>query len=222
MRVIKGSSAWKPAYTLANAGITKHVDDRDGGDHGDDHKHRIAHGGADARAHVAVEFEIIEQAQKDFIKPAGQFADTHHADVEQAEHFGMAPHGGREFAPGIERLAQVLDHLAERFVDGRILQAVQAAHDGHAGLEQRIELAAEQLHVDLLDLFFGQARPQPLAFYALGFLPRRDFHRRHAGIEQLVGHTVAVRPFQHALQQFAPGITGFVSEERHVSSYSSS
>ena len=48
----------------------------------------------------------------------------------------------------------------QRLVLGGLLQALQRAHDRHAGLEQRVHLAAEQQNVDMPDLLLAQALEQ--------------------------------------------------------------
>jgi hypothetical protein len=218
MRVISGSSAWKLLKTFSNCGNHEHVHDDHRRDHRDDDERRIAQRRLHALAHVAVEFEVVEQAQEDFFQAAGHLAHAHHRQVERREHVRVAAHRHRQFAAGVERFAQVADHAREALVDGRLLQAGQAAHDRHAGFQQRVDLAAEQLDVERRDLLSVRrshrplrARPTPgvAALRVVG----ADLERRDAGAEQLVGHGAAVGAFQHALHQFAARVAALVSEK---------
>ncbi len=200
---------------LGKGGNHEQVDDRHRRHHRHHHEDRIAQRALHALAHFALELEMIEQAQEDFIEASGHFPHPHHAVVKAGKRLRMAAHRGRQFAAGIERLAQVLEDADKSLVDGRFLQPGQAAHDRHAGLEQRMQLAAEQLDVDRPHLFLGQ--PLPPSGLAVGrrLFGQQDFHRRGAGVEQLIGDRAAVGAFEHALQQFAAGIAGFVGKERH-------
>jgi hypothetical protein len=138
----------------------EHVHDDHRRRHRDDHEGRIAQRGLDPLAHVAVELEVVEQAQEHFFQAAGHLAHAHHRQVE-----GENTSGWRRIAADSSRPESSDSRkslmTAERFVDRRFLQAGQAAHDRHAGLEQRVQLAAEQLHVHRRDLLLGQRAHQP-------------------------------------------------------------
>jgi hypothetical protein len=116
------------------------------------------------------------------------------------------------------RLAQILDHAPECGADGRLLQARQPAHHGHAGFNQGVHLAAEQLYVDRRDFLFAELLP-------CGEFPtygrhragsRGNLDRRHARAEQLVGDRTRIGAFEHALHQFAAAVAALVRKERHV------
>ena len=162
----------------------------------------------------------MEQAQEHFVQPAGELADADHRDVEGVEHAGLARHRGRQLDAALQAFAHVADHSAHG-LGGRLLQPRQRTRDRDAGLQQRMQLAAEQQQVVVLDL--GPAAPVELdrrrALRGVG--GGGDGQRRHAAADQLVGHRRGVGAIGDALQQLAAHVAGGVGEAGHGCGYGS-
>src|SRR5690606_22282374 len=72
-----------------------------------------------------------------------------------------------------------------RRILGRVAQAPQRLHDGHPGLEQRVELAAEQDQVEQADRVAAQPAAQGAADVARGGAGREDVDGERPAAERV-------------------------------------
>ncbi len=118
----------KPLENLGKGRNDEEVDDHDGHRHGNHHKHRVAQRRLHLFAHETLEFQVLEQAQENFIKQAGRLAHPHHGDVEGGKHLGMAGQGHRQFTAGLQAFA----HVADRPPSLPDWWPIPASHSGRA------------------------------------------------------------------------------------------
>ena len=157
---------------------------------------------------------MVEKAHEYLFEQAGHFADLDHRQIERRKNTRVTRQAGRQLPPAFQTFAQILNYRPHRRVDRRLLQTAQRTHDRHAGLEQGVDLPAEQHDVDMRNPGFeqGDFDAGSLAGWRFGLA---NFDRNQPLPEQNVGHRARVGAFGHALDQLPARITPFVREAWH-------
>ena len=120
--------------------------------HGDKHDdHRVGHGGLHLALDLLGFLHEPGQTFKHRAEHAARLAGLHHVHIKAVEHLGVLQEAVGEIATGADALDERLDNFLELRVFLLAGERLQTAHDGHAGVDERGQLAGEHREAGLVD-----------------------------------------------------------------------
>ena len=120
----------------------QHDEDEDADGEGDD-RDRVDHGALDLAFEGFGPLLELGQTLEDHFQGPARLAGLDHVDVEPVEGLGRLGHGLGERGPALDLVADVDQGVFQRARRGLLLEDLQAAQDGQAGVLQDGELAGE-------------------------------------------------------------------------------
>ena len=166
--------------------------------------HRALHTPLDLRVLLDLNGDAIEHD----VERSRRLAGLDHRHVETVEHLRVARHRAREHDAALDVLANLGDHHGKLLVLGLVLEDEQRRDDAHAGLDQRRELAREDLQRLRLDLREADAATRRGRLL-------REHPREQAALAELILGRVFVGCVKHPFGLEPLGVDGGVSEGSH-------